>query len=214
MALNPKLRVCCADDSCQALGYDESLVGEPLGSGQLDKNLEMDQFLAGVERRAFRIAQLATGNREDAFDIVQDAMFKLVDKYGQHHPEEWGPLFHRILQSRIQDWHRRNNVRNRFRGWLGLSQQEDQDEDPFQTVQDDAGRTPEELLRTGRAMAVLEKAIAELPLRQQQAFLLRVWEGFDVKQTAEAMSCAEGSVKTHYSRAVHALREKLGGHWE
>jgi RNA polymerase sigma-70 factor, ECF subfamily len=202
------------NDSRHGLAYGNSLTAQPIRRGQLDRNREMDKFLAQVERRALRVAQFATASREDAFDIVQDAMYKLVDKYGNHHPDEWGPLFHRILHSRIQDWHRRALVRTRFRGWLGLNQDEDEQEDPFQTVADPAGQSPEAMLGSGRAMLALQKAVAELPLRQQQAFLLRVWEGFDVKQTARVMGCAEGSVKTHYSRAVHALREKLGGHWE
>jgi RNA polymerase sigma-70 factor (ECF subfamily) len=137
-------------------------------------------------------------------------MFKLVEKYAARPEPEWGPLFHRILQSRIQDWHRRAGVRERFRGWLGLGDAED---DPVRDVPDDKDGNPEQLLQSHNRIAKLEQLIHDLPIRQQQAFLLRTLEGLDVRETAHAMGCTAGSVKTHYSRAVHALREKLGDHW-
>ena len=167
--------------------------------------------MQGAQARAFRIARFATRNNEDALDLVQDAMFKLVEKYSGRPETEWPPLFYRILHSRINDWHRRNSVRNRFRGWLGSA--EDETEDPLQTVPDPHGCSPEAESETSEGMTKLQEALAALPLRQQQAFLLRAWEGLDVKQTAIAMSCAEGSVKTHYSRAIHSLRAQLGEHW-
>ena len=172
----------------------------------------LDRFLGLVERRAFLMARLATGNADDAHDIVQEAMLTLVRSYANRGEQEWGPLFHTILQSRITDWHRREKVRNRFRVWFGKRNEEDED-DPLQNIAD--GRSPNPLgqLQDKQAMAALESAIHKLPARQQQAFLLRVWEGLDVAQTASAMKCSEGSVKTHYSRAVHALREKLEEHW-
>lgn len=182
-----------------------------IGGEALDNSLLLDKFLQGVQARAFRIAHIATRNNEDALDLVQDAMFKLVEKYSGHPENEWPPLFYRILNSRIHDWYRRTSVRSRFRGWLGSN--EDDDEDPIQTAPDLHGSTPEAALETSESMDKLQDALTALPLRQQQAFLLRAWEGLDVKQTAIAMSCAEGSVKTHYSRAVHSLRQQLGEYW-
>lgn len=200
-------------DTIQCLGYYCGQLKKDIRSCDLENNQALESFLASIERRAFRIAQIATNNSDDAFDIVQDAMFKLVEKYANKGEDEWGALFHRILQSRIRDWYRRNTVRNRFRVWLGTGS-DGGDEDPIQTAKDIAGRSPEQELYIGRSIEVLEQALRELPLRQQQAFLLRAWEGLDVKQTAAAMACAEGSVKTHYSRALQALRAKLEGHWE
>lgn len=182
-----------------------------IGGDDLDNSLLLDRFLQGAQARAFRIARFATRNNEDALDLVQDAMFKLVEKYSGRPETEWPPLFYRILHSRINDWHRRNSVRNRFRGWLGST--DDETEDPLQTVPDPHGRSPEAETETSEGMTKLQEALAALPLRQQQAFLLRAWEGLDVKQTAIAMSCAEGSVKTHCSRAIHSLRAQLGEHW-
>lgn len=182
-----------------------------LERGHVDSSaVRLDRFLASVQKRAFRMAQIATRHSDDAIDLVQDAMFKLVEKYHDRPESEWGPLFHRILQSRINDWHRRNRVRNRFRSWL---QTDDDEDDPWQNIRDEHTVSPERQLQGDASMARLMDALANLPLRQQQAFLLRAWEGLDVKQTAQAMSCAEGSVKTHYSRAVHTLREILGEHW-
>jgi len=135
-------------------------------------------------------------------------MFKLVQSYGRRDEQEWGPLFHRILQSRIRDFYRRSTVRNRFRVWFGKSS-DDEDEDPLQNQADQSGNEPLQKLEAERFGDDLEKAIAELPNRQQQAFLLRAWEGMSVNETAHAMSCSEGSVKSHYSRAINALREKL-----
>ncbi len=177
----------------------------------LNSSILLDNFLQGVQSRAFRIAQIATGNSEDALDLVQDAMFKLVEKYADREEQEWTPLFYRILHSRINDWHRRNTVRNRHRSWF--SNTDEDGEDPIQTAPDPYGRSPESETETNESMDKLQIALEGLPARQQQAFLLRAWEGLDVRQTATAMACAEGSVKTHYSRAIHSLRAQLGEHW-
>lgn len=180
-------------------------------SYNLNSSASLDKFLAQIQVRAFRIAQIAIGNTDDALDVVQDAMFKLVEKYS-HKPEtEWAPLFYRILNSRIHDLYRRNSVRNRYRSWLG--NEEDENEDPIQIAPDPRDTNPESESQTDESMVKLESALSQLPPRQQQAFLLRAWEGLDVRQTAAAMGCAEGSVKTHYSRAIHSLRESLGEHW-
>lgn len=175
----------------------------------LDTAQELEQFLAGVERRAFRMAQLATGNTDDALDLVQDAMFKLARQYAVRAPQEWGPLFYQILQSGIRDAYRRSRVRNRWRVWFNLDDAED---DPLLNLPDTDSPGPEQRIVNGQAMNALEIALKRLPLRQQQVFLLRVWEGLDTAQTARAMGCTQGSVKTHYSRAVHTLRTLMEEH--
>lgn len=200
------------DDSGQALGYDPCNTETQVRSTALEQHRKLDRFLAGVEKRAYRMARIATSNSDEALDIVQDAMLKLVEKYADKSEAELGPLFYTILQSRIRDWYRRSSVRNRFRSWLG-SDDEDE-EDAFQQIPDPAGRTPEELLAASGGIEALQVALGQLPLRQQQVFLLRAWEGLDVRDTAKVMQCAEGSVKTHYSRALATLRLKLGDHWQ
>ena len=170
----------------------------------------MDQFLASVERRAYCIAQHAVGNREDALDLVQDAMLKLVQKYAKKPSNEWPGLFYTILQSRIRDWYRRTKVRNRWRVWLDkFSFGDDDKEEPLERFSNPNDREASELIAGEQSMDALDCALQQLPQRQQQAFLLRAWEGLSVKQTASAMGCSEGSVKTHYSRATHTLRGHL-----
>jgi len=168
-----------------------------------------------VERRAFRIAQMALRSVEDAQDAVQEAMFQLAKRYADRPPAEWTPLFYKILQSRIRDTQRRRKVRNRVLSFFGGQKEEGEDEmpDPIVSAPDPAGRDPSEQVAQGEAMVALEAALAELPTRQREAFMLRILEGLDVEQTAKAMGCSEGSVKTHLSRAVHSLRETLGEHW-
>lgn len=170
----------------------------------------MEVFLRRVERRAFRMAELAVGNPDDALDIVQEAMLAFVGRYRGRPAQEREPLFWRVLRNKITDWRRRNAVRNRFRVWLGRGDEQGQ-ADPVEQLSDPAGDGPAELDARDRTARLLEQALRELPLRQQQAFLLRAWEGLDVAETARAMGCSEGSVKTHYFRALKALRARLEG---
>ena len=172
------------------------------------------------------MAFIASGNRDDALDIVQDSMLKLAQKYADRTVDDWGPLFHRILQSTIRDWYRRQKVRNQWRTWLEYtkvgSQQRTQKDaadigndsqgNIIDLFEDEYGDGPVLKLVNERTIEALEVALHQLPLRQQQAFLLRVLEGLNVEETAQAMGCTAGSVKTHFSRAVHTLREKLEDH--
>jgi RNA polymerase sigma-70 factor, ECF subfamily len=170
----------------------------------------LEQFLSSVEKRAFKIAQLGLRNDDDALDAVQDAMMKLVQSYASRGVDEWRPLFYRILSNRIRDMQRRRTVRGRIMAWMPVRDAEDDEEfDPIaQAPSPDAG--PAKRLELDEAIGVLETAVAGLPPRQQQAFLLRNFEGLDVNETASAMGCSEGSVKTHYFRALESLRAKLG----
>ncbi len=171
----------------------------------------LEAFLASVERKAFRIAQIALRHEADALDVVQDAMLQLSARYGSRPTEEWKPLFYRILENRIRDVQRRRSVRNRVMAMVPWRGGDDEDEaiDPIaQAV--DTGPTPGMELESVEILTALERAVEALPNRQRQAFLLRNFEGLDVAQTAAAMQCSEGSVKTHYFRAVQALRGKLG----
>jgi len=156
-------------------------------------------------------------NREDALDVVQESMTQLVARYSTKTPEEWRPLFYRILQSRINDLHRRHKVQNKVKGWISRFRDKDDgteiEEDPFQTVPGLDSDSPHQQHETGRQMEILEVALAALPGRQKQAFILRCWEGLSTIETATAMKCSEGSVKTHYSRAIHSLRATLREHW-
>jgi RNA polymerase sigma-70 factor (ECF subfamily) len=170
----------------------------------------LDSFLADVERKAFRIAQIALRHEQDALDAVQDAMLQLVKSYAARPAEEWRPLFYRILENRIRDMQRRRTVRGRVMSWLPTFVSEDGDEtDPIAQAPDH-GPGPQALLQGEELMKALEAALAALPARQRQAFLLRNFEGLDVAGAAAAMGCSEGSVKTHYFRALQVLRAQLG----
>jgi RNA polymerase sigma-70 factor (ECF subfamily) len=173
----------------------------------------MERFLAGVERRAYRMAQLAVRDADDALDVVQDAMLKLARRYANSPPDEWPLLFFRILRNCVLDHQRRQTVRRRLFGWLPRAAEAEEDEDPIANVPGRVSDRPDHAVGVGDAMSALQDAITALPRRQQEAFLLRTLEGLDVAQTAAVMGCSEGSVKTHMSRAVQSLRESLGPHW-
>ena len=171
----------------------------------------LNRFLAGVERRAFHMARLAVKDVDEAMDIVQDTMLALVRKYADKAESEWPRLFHRILQNRITDWHRRRIVRNRVMTVLGRRDADDaaEDVDPIQLVADGPAADPAYRVQLDAISDRLAESVEALPHRQQQAFLLRTWEGLSVAETARAMRCSAGSVKTHYSRAIHRLRGEL-----
>ena len=187
---------------------------QPKRATTLQREQQLNQFLAGVERRALRFAEIAVRDRDEALDLVQDAMIKLARNYADRSADEWAPLFYRILQNGIRDWHRRSKVRNRVMVWFGRGKPDENEYDAIAAAPDPAGRTPDQQLQNHEAMQHLEASIFELPGRQREAFMLRTFEGFDVAKTALAMGCSEGSVKTHYSRAIHTLRDKLGEHWQ
>ncbi len=168
----------------------------------------LDSFLAGVERRAFRMARISTGDADAALDIVQDAMLRLVRSYRGRPAAEWTPLFYRILGNAITDWHRQQRQSGKiFDRWFGSSVEDN--DDAMDSLPIPAGQQPDELVDIGQNLAAVEAAINALSLRQQQAFMLRCWQGFSTAEAAAAMGCTEGTVKTLYSRALHSLRSTL-----
>ncbi|MDR0575991.1 MAG: RNA polymerase sigma factor [Candidatus Accumulibacter sp.] len=175
---------------------------------------ELSDFLAASERRAFKQAMFAVRNEETALDIVQDSMMKLAEKYGDRPADELPLLFQRIIQNTIRDHYRRSKVRSL---WITLlsafSSGEDEDRDPLETLEADSEAalrdSPERQYQQSQLLDIIEKEIMRLPARQREAFLMRYWEDMDVAETALAMGCSEGSVKTHCSRATHALAAAL-----
>jgi RNA polymerase sigma factor (sigma-70 family) len=168
----------------------------------------LDAFLAQVEKRAWRMAEINLGHREDALDAVQDAMLRLVKHYRDKPAAEWSPLFWGILRRRIVDLQRRRKVRSIVVGWLGGGKDDEGDEMPMWEPADQ-GPGPAAALQDSQAYADMTIAVRKLPRRQREAFMLRVLEGLDVAETAAAMACSQGSVKTHLSRAMQNLRDQL-----
>jgi RNA polymerase sigma-70 factor, ECF subfamily len=181
--------------------------------GALILGAPIEAFLRDVEARAYRIALAHIRDRAEALDIVQDAMIRLVQRYSGRPSEEWPPLFYRILQNRIRDIQRRRAVRSRILSFFGGTASEEE-HDALAEAPAPSAENPLEQVTADDAMRALQAALDELPTRQREAFVLRNFEGLDVAQTAVAMSCTEGSVKTHYSRAVHRLRAALAEHGE
>lgn len=175
---------------------------------------ELADFLAGVERRAFKQTVYAVRDDDAALDIVQDAMIKLAEKYGDRPAAELPLLFQRILQNVTHDHFRRQKVRNTWVSlFSSLGGSEDEEFDPLETIEaqegSSVGQSSEQKLEREQVLALIDGEIQKLPARQREAFLMRYWEDMDVAETAAAMGCSEGSVKTHCSRATHALAAAL-----
>lgn len=174
---------------------------------------ELSDFLATVERRAFKQTAYAVRDDHAALDIVQDAMMKLAEKYGNHPAAEFPMLFQRILQNTMRDFWRRQKVRNLWTTLLssfGGNDTDGDDHDPLETIDvEDDNDEPSAQLARNQTIQLIERALEKLPARQREAFILRYWEEMDVAETAKIMGCSDGSVKTHCSRAVHALAIEL-----
>ncbi|MDR0933502.1 MAG: RNA polymerase sigma factor [Burkholderiaceae bacterium] len=176
---------------------------------------ELSDFLTGVERRAFKQAVYAVKQDESALDIVQDAMIRLAEKYGDRPASEFPMLFQRILQNTIYDHFRREKVRNTwvtlFSGMSDKSSDDDFDVLDVYQPEDVGGmaESGEEKLARTQILNIIEEELQKLPARQREAFLMRYWNDMDVAETAEAMQCSAGSVKTHCSRATQALARAL-----
>ena len=185
---------------------------------------ELSDFLAQVERRAIKQTVYAVRDDHASLDIVQDAMLKLEEKYGSRPANEYPMLFQRILQNTMRDYWRRQKTRNLWTtlfSSFGSSNEDDDERDPLEVLgAENAGDEPDTQVERSQTIAIIENALQKLPARQREAFILRYWEDMDVAETAMAMGCSQGSVKTHCSRAVRALavilekngisREELG----
>lgn len=192
-------------DSMQQLST--ASLGDAQSTPEVDIANDLNHFLASVERQALRTAQIRLRHREDAMDVVQDAMLRLASRYADKPPDEWSPLFWSILRRRIVDVQRRRKVRSIMLGWLHGRDRYNAELPLWEP--EDHGPGPFENLADSQAMEDLEAALQKLPQRQFEAFSLRVLNDLDGATTARAMGCSEGSVKTHLSRARAALRQQL-----
>ena len=176
---------------------------------------ELADFLKSVEKRAFKRTVYAVRNDDAALDIVQDAMIRLAEKYADRPPAELPLVFQRILSNATMDHFRREKVRNAVIQNLSDFDKSDDDGDfdlleTLHALEDTLGtESASDAVSRGQILKLIDGQVSELPARQREAFLLRYWEEFDVAETAAVMGCSEGSVKTHCSRAVHALAKAL-----
>ncbi len=176
---------------------------------------ELSDFLKSVEKRAFKRSVYHVRNDESALDIVQESMMKLAEHYGHKPAEELPMLFHRILSNCTLDWFRRQKTHNALFSNMGeFESGDDGDFDILETLNASSNSEQNESTETkadrAQTLLAIESEIQQLPVRQREAFLMRYWEELDVAETASAMGCSQGSVKTHCSRAVHALAKALG----
>lgn len=177
---------------------------------------ELSSFLENVERRAFKQAIYAVHKDESALDIVQDAMIKLAEKYGDKPAAELPLLFQRILQNRIHDYFRREKVQNTWVSLFSSLNKPTDEHDDFDILDtyaaeegSSAAESSADKIERIQILTLIEEEVQKLPARQREAFLMRYWHDMDVAETAAAMGCSEGSVKTHCSRATHALALSL-----
>ena len=198
------------DPGAHAVNTAADTLASPLfgDASDLATPATLDAFLAGVERRAFRMAEAQLRHREDAMDAVQDAMLRLVKHYREKPAAEWAPLFWGILRRRIVDLQRRRKVRSIVIGWFGGGKDSDGEDMPVWEPADHRPG-PIDRLQDAQSWADLTAALQQLPRRQREAFMLRMLEGLDVAETARAMACSAGSVKTHLFRAMQHLRGQL-----
>ena len=174
--------------------------------------VSLASFLASSEKRAYRRALLATGHPDDALDIVQDAMLQLSHRYALRPPGEWPLLFARIVTNGIRDWHRRQSLRRKLFFWVPSNSNDEDESSPLEQFADPKAADAWQSLLNRQMLQQLQTSLNQLPPRQREAFELRIWEGLDVQDTAIAMGCSQGSVKTHLSRALHRLQADLQGY--
>lgn len=173
----------------------------------LEKRLKL--FMQEISGRALVMMESACHGQQDiAMDLVQEAFIALHQYYANKSTEEWYPLFYTILNNKMQDWRRKEARRQQRFGWLKLNPLQD-DTDETYDIPDKTQIEPSIALLQELTVKEIYSAVQALPVRQQQAFMLRAWEGFDTATTANIMNCSEGSVKTHYHRAIQSLKSTL-----
>jgi RNA polymerase sigma-70 factor (ECF subfamily) len=190
--------------------FPKSDVHTPTADSTESTEQHLSLFIKQVSGRALIMMEAATGHHDVARDLVQESFIALHQHYAKRPLVEWTPLFYTILNNRLMDWHRQEIRKQKRFAWLKPVVVEDEQElDTTLLIEDEQNINPAEFLNQEFTLQEIQKAISRLPLRQQQAFLLRAWENLDTKTTANIMACSEGSVKTHYHRAIQTLRSHL-----
>ncbi|ONG41641.1 RNA polymerase sigma factor [Alkanindiges hydrocarboniclasticus] len=190
--------------------FPKSDVHVPTADSTESIEQRLSLFIKQVSGRALIMMEAATGHHDVARDLVQESFIALHQHYAKRPTSEWTPLFYTILNNRLMDWRRQETRKQKRFAWLRPSiVEDDQELDSSLLIEDEQNINPAEFLNQEFTLQEIQKAISRLPLRQQQAFMLRAWENMDTKTTASIMDCSEGSVKTHYHRAIQTLRLHL-----
>lgn len=166
---------------------------------------QLNIFFIANEKKAYAIAVMSLKNKDDALDVVQDVMIKFVEKYKRKNQKHWCSLFYRMVQNRITDFHRSNTKKRKYFSFFNT----DKDENIIEQVADENYVTALQQMDDYTKIENLQDCLNELPTRQLQAFVCRIWEGLSVKETANSMKCSQGSVKTHLFRALKSIREQM-----
>lgn len=173
----------------------------------MDLTSQLNHFFIENEKKAYAIAFMSLKNQDDALDVVQDVMIKLVEKYKHKELKLWAPLFYRMLQNRITDFHRQNTNKKKYFSFFSKDH-----ESSVENVEDDKYISALKQIENNMNIECLQQALKTLPTRQLQAFVCRIWEGLSVAETAKSMKCSQGSVKTHLFRALQQIRKQVNYH--
>lgn len=174
----------------------------------MDNTAQLNQFFIAHEKKAYAIAFMSLKNQEDALDVVQDVMIKFVQKYSNKEESCWQALFYRMINNRVTDFHRANTKKKSLFSFLTNQDEQETVIDIEDTQQIDIVNQ----INNEMTISHLQAALNDLPTRQLQSFMCRIWEGLSVAETAQSMKCSQGSVKTHLFRALSHLRSKVNTH--
>ncbi len=172
----------------------------------MDNTAKLNQFFIAHEKKAYAIAFMSLNNQEDALDVVQDVMIKFVQKYSDKEKSCWVPLFYRMINNKVTDFHRANTKKNKL---FSFPTNNEEQEEPLSNFEDKNQIDIINQINNEMTISHLQIALNDLPTRQLQSFMCRIWEGLSVAETAQSMKCSQGSVKTHLFRALSNLRSKV-----
>ena len=177
-----------------------------------DIERQLERFLYDIRSKTLAFAVFRMKDEEAALDILQETMMGFVKSAPRYKEEAWTNLFYKILTRRITDWQRKRTWRRKLRHILPLSHlsKEDSDDNLYTHEYNTASNSVESEHAATELSSQFEAVLQSLPARQQDAYLLRQWQGFSIKETAMMMQCSESSVKTHLFRAMKRLRGQLG----
>jgi len=220
--ISEQMAIVYADQTLENVSLNPLEAGIP-ACKSVSGQTSLNDFLAGVQSKAYHVAYGALWEREVALDVVQEGMLRFVEYYRNKPEKEWPALFRTVLNSKINDQRRKRLLGNTTRKLLSLTglghSREDNDAGMAESdlplpVHDDGFSQPEAGATDGELKRHIESALRDLAERQRQVFLLREQLGLSIRETAETLGCSENSIKQHHFRALRAMRKSLAEVWE